>query len=162
MVSDKEIVITQKGYEALVEELHVLETTRRKEVAQRIKDSIQFGDLTENSEFDDAKNEQAFVEGRIAQINEFLAKARVIEDNGERKTRVAIGSLVTLKDLDSGEETDYQLVGSVEADPSNHRISNESPVGKAIMDRRRGETVRVEAPEGHIDYQIVSIRRPRR
>jgi transcription elongation factor GreA len=161
-LSKKEIILTPEGYKKLVEELRYLETKRRKEVAERIKQSIEFGDLTENSEYDDAKNEQAFVEGRIMEINELLSRARIIEDDGEKPEAVSLGSYVVLLDIATGEKEEYQIVGSVEADPSNHRISNESPVGKAIMNKKPGEIVRVEVPEGCVEYKIVKIKRPRK
>jgi transcription elongation factor GreA len=161
-LSEKEIILTPEGYKKLVEELRYLQTKRRKEVAERIKQSIEFGDLAENSEYDDAKNEQAFVEGRIMEINELLSRARIIEDDGEKPQRVSLGSYVVLLDTATGEKEEYQIVGSVEADPSNHRISNESPVGKAIMNKKPGEIVRVEVPEGFVEYKIVKIKRPRK
>ncbi|MBE0446542.1 MAG: transcription elongation factor GreA [Actinobacteria bacterium] len=158
-MSEKEVILTREGYNKLVEELHYLETKRRREVAQRIKESIEFGDLSENSEYDDAKNEQAFVEGRILQINDMLSMARVIEDNGYKSSRVAIGSYVVLLDVESGDEEEYQIVGSFEADPTNHRISNESPVGRAIMGKKAGETVQVRVPEGSLEYKILEIKK---
>jgi transcription elongation factor GreA len=161
-LTKKEIILTPEGYRKLVEELRYLETKRRKEVAERIKQSIEFGDLAENSEYDDAKNEQAFVEGRIMEINELLSRARIIEDDGEKPEAVSLGSYVVLLDIATGEKEEYQIVGSVEADPSNHRISNESPVGKAIMNKKPGEIVRVEVPEGSVEYKIVRIKRPRK
>jgi transcription elongation factor GreA len=137
-----------------------LETKRRKEVAQRIKEAIEFGDLSENSEYDDAKNEQAFLEGRIIQINDMLALAKVIEENGQSKsTKVSVGSRVVLLDVESGDEEEYQIVGSFEADPTNHRISNESPVGRAIMGKKAGEVVQVRVPEGSLEYKVVEIKK---
>lgn len=156
---EKEVILTKEGHNKLIEELHYLETKRRKEVAQRIKESIEFGDLSENSEYDDAKNEQAFVEGRIIQINDMLSMARVIEDNGHKSSKVAIGSRVVLLDVESGDEEEYQIVGSFEADPTNHKISNESPVGRAIMEKKAGETVQVRVPEGFLEYKIVEIKK---
>lgn len=157
-MSEKEIILTRDGHNKLLEELRYLETIRRKEVAQRIKESIEFGDLSENSEYDDAKNEQAFVEGRIAQINDMLSMAKIIEDNGNSKTRnVAIGSFVLLLDIESDEEEEYQIVGSFEADPTNHKISNESPVGRAIMGKKAGDTVQVRVPEGFLEYKILKV-----
>jgi len=155
----KEVILTKEGYDKLVEELSDLVSRRRKEVAQRIKESIEFGDLSENSEYDDAKNEQAFVEGRITEINEILNEAKVVEGgNGRRKT-VDIGCHVKLKDLETGEACEYRIVGSVEADPGDHKISNESPVGQAIMGKKTGQTVEVKVPRGTLQYQIVSIKK---
>ncbi len=159
---EREIVLTEEGHSKLIEELHFLETTRRREVAERIKESIQFGDLSENSEFDDAKNEQAFVEGRIIQINDILSRARVVGEDGAGSGQVTIGSHVVLLDLESNEKEEYQLVGSAEADPTNHRISNESPVGRAIIDRKAGEIVKVVTPEGDLEYKIVKVKRHKR
>lgn len=159
-MSEKEIILTRDGHNKLLEELHYLETTRRKEVAQRIKESIEFGDLSENSEYDDAKNEQAFVEGRIAQINDMLSLAKIIEEsNGNKSRNVAIGSFVLLLDVESGDEEEYQIVGSFEADPTNHKISNESPVGHAIMDKKAGDLVQVRVPEGFLEYKILKVSR---
>ncbi len=159
-MSEKEIILTRDGHNKLLEELHYLETTRRKEVAQRIKESIEFGDLSENSEYDDAKNEQAFVEGRIAQINDMLSLARIIEEsNGNKSRNVAIGSFVILLDVESGDEEEYQIVGSFEADPTNHKISNESPVGHAIMGKKAGDLVQVRVPEGFLEYKILKVSR---
>ncbi len=155
----KEVILTKEGYDKLVEELSDLVSRRRKEVAQRIKESIEFGDLSENSEYDDAKNEQAFVEGRITEINEILNEAKVVEGgNGRRKT-VDIGCRVKLKDLETDEDAEYRIVGSVEADPGDHKISNESPVGQAIMGKKTGQTVEVKVPRGTLQYQIVSIKK---
>ncbi|MCL5292201.1 MAG: transcription elongation factor GreA [Actinobacteria bacterium] len=159
---EKEIVLTAEGYNKLTEELHFLETKKRREIAERIKQSIEFGDLSENSEYDDAKNEQAFVEGRIIQINELLCNAKVIDGNGQQvRGRVGLGSIILLEDRESGEQEEYQLVGSVEADPTNHRISNESPVGQAIIDKRAGDIVRVRVPQGILEYKIVKVKRPK-
>jgi len=158
-LSEKEVILTKEGYNKLIEELRHLETKRRKEVAQRIKEAIEFGDLSENSEYDDAKNEQAFVEGRIIQINDMLSLARVIEDNGHKSTReVVVGSRVVLLDVESGEEEEYQIVGSFEADPTNQKISNESPVGRAIMGKKAGEAVQVRVPEGYLEYKVLEIK----
>lgn len=155
---EKEIILTKDGYNKLVEELRYLETTRRREVAQRIKESIEFGDLSENSEYDDAKNEQAFVEGRIIQINDMLSMAKIIEDNGHVKSsKVSIGSRVVLLDVESGDEEEYHIVGSFEADPTNHKISNESPVGQSIMGKKAGEIVQVRVPDGFLEYKILKI-----
>lgn len=158
-MQEKEVILTKDGYNKLIEELHYLETKRRKEVAQRLKESIEFGDLSENSEYDDAKNEQAFVEGRIIQINDMLSMAKVIEDNGHKSSRIGIGSLVVLLDVEFGDEEEYQIVGSFEADPTNHKISNESPVGRAIMGKKAGDTVQVRVPEGSLEYKILEIKK---
>lgn len=153
----KDVILTAEGYDKLLEELEFLTTTRRREVAARIKTAIEFGDISENSEYDDAKNEQAFIEGRISQINDMLAMARLIDEQKITTEKVSIGCCVKLLDIEFGEECEYRLVGSVEADPENHRISNESPVGRAILGRLAGETVKVEVPSGVCDYRILEI-----
>lgn len=159
VLSEKEIILTKDGHNKLLEELRHLETTRRKEVAARIKESIEFGDLSENSEYDDAKNEQAFVEGRIMQINDMLSCVKIIEDgNGSKSRKITVGSYVCLLDIESGDEDEYQIVGSFEADPTNHKISNESPVGRAIMGKKAGDTVQVRVPEGFLEYKVIKIK----
>ncbi len=157
MREGREIILTQEGYQKLQEELDYLVNQKRKEVAERIKASIDFGDLAENSEYNDAKEEQAFVEGRIAQLNELLSRAKIINQVHDPNC-VSIGSYVTLRDLETNGTNEYLIVGSIEADPSNHKISNESPVGKAIIGKKVGEIVEVEVPEGKIAYQIIGIR----
>jgi len=155
----KDIILTAEGYDKLLEELEHLTNTRRREVAARIKSAIEFGDISENSEYDDAKNEQAFIEGRISQINDVLAKASLIDKKKVTTKAVSIGSRVKLLDVEENEEFEYRLVGSVEADPENHKISNESPVGQAILGRKAGETIKVEVPSGTIEYRIIEIKK---
>lgn len=155
----KEIALTPAGQSRLEEELHHLETVRRREVGERIKEAKEFGDISENSEYDDAKNEQAWVESRIAEINQILAHATIIE-SPTKSDRVTLGSKVHLQDVESGDTHVYQLVGSAEADPANDRISNESPVGQSIMGARKGDTVQVNTPSGRvIEYNVVKITR---
>lgn len=154
----KEVVLTPEGQARLEAELHHLETVRRKEVGERIKEAKEFGDISENSEYDDAKNEQAWVESRIAEINAILAHATIIE-SPKKSSKVVLGSKVELKDLSTGEVQAFTVVGSAEADPSHAKISNESPVGQAIMGRKKGEVVTVTTPRGAvIEYEIVSIK----
>ena len=129
----------------------------RGEVAKRIKEAIEFGDISENAEYEDAKNEQAFVEGRIKQVTNILKNAKVINDNG-KTDKVDLGSLVVLQDLESNEVIEYMMVGSAEADPGEHRISNESPVGMAIMGKKAGEKVKVQVPVGELEYLISEIK----
>jgi len=155
----KEIALTVEGQAKLEDELHHLETTRRREVGQRIKEAKEFGDISENSEYDDAKNEQAWVESRIAEINQILANATIIA-SPKKSDKVTLGSRVELKDSESGDTHRYQIVGSAEADPANDKISNESPVGKEIMGRRKGDTVEVTVPSGRkLIYTVLSITR---
>ncbi len=155
-MTEKEMFLTPDGLRRLEEELEYLKTTKRKEVAERIKQAKLFGDLSENSEYEDAKNEQAFVEGRILVLEQMLRNARVIQGNGQAG-EVTIGSLVRVRDLGTGEETEYWIVGSAEADPLQARISNESPVGRALLGRRPGEVVEVQVPAGVLRLQVVSL-----
>ncbi|MHB9003949.1 MAG: transcription elongation factor GreA, partial [Coriobacteriia bacterium] len=138
----KEIALTQEGQARLEQELHHLETVRRREVGERIKEAKEFGDISENSEYDDAKNEQAWVETRILEVNDILAHATIIE-SPTKSDRVTLGSKVEIQDAENGDVHKYQVVGSAEADPAHDRISNESPVGQAIMGAKKGETVMV-------------------
>ncbi|MBO2520856.1 MAG: transcription elongation factor GreA [Clostridia bacterium] len=158
-MSDKEVLLTPDGLSKLEKELDHLKTVKRREVAARIKQALEFGDISENSEYDDAKNEQAFIEGRIAALEKMLRNARVIDRDEIGTDVVTVGCTVRLKDLDLGEEVEYTLVGSAEADPASFRISNESPVGRAIMGQKVGAVVEVEAPAGTLRYQIVKISR---
>lgn len=155
----KEVALTVEGQARLEEELHHLETVRRREVGERIKEAKEFGDISENSEYDDAKNEQAWVESRIAEINLILAHATIIE-SPKKSDKVTLGCKVELRDAETGEVHVYQVVGSAEADPANMRISNESPVGKAILGHKKGDTVQVPTPRGAtLEYIIQSIKR---
>src|SRR5690625_478765 len=133
LMGDRDVLLTPDGLAKLEKELEELKTVRRREVAARIKQAIEFGDISENSEYDDAKNEQAFIEGRIVALEKLLRNARVIDEDEVDTTSVAVGTKVVLKDVEQGEEFEYTLVGSAEADPAAARISNESPVGRAIL-----------------------------
>jgi transcription elongation factor GreA len=152
----KEVVLTREGFQKLKEEIDELSIVRRREVAERIKEAREFGDISENSEYDDAKNEQAMLEARIAQLEERLRDAVVIDEAELSTDVVALGSLVTI-DAPSGKAT-YQLVGSAEADPDEKRLSNESPIGKAILGRKKGEMVDVVTPSGPVKIKIVAIK----
>jgi transcription elongation factor GreA len=156
-VSRKEVILTEEGLKLLTEELNHLSTVKREEVAERIRQAREFGDISENSEYDDAKNEQALLEGRIALLQEKLRRARVVKESEIETDKVCIGSTVTLRDKDSGEKRVYTLVGSAEADPTNSRLSNESPVGQAILGKRVGDKVTVPIPVGAVSYEIVAI-----
>jgi len=154
----KDIVLTPEGKQKLEEELHYLETERRDEIGERIRVAREFGDISENSEYDDAKNEQAWLEARISEINRIISNATVVEPP-KRITKVGIGTKVTLKD-GSGVERTVQVVGSAEADPSLSLVSNESPVGAAIMGAKKGDVVKVSTPSGKvIEYTIEKISR---
>lgn len=158
MSEEQEVLLTAEGFKKLEEKLENLKTVRRKEVAARIKQAIDFGDLSENSEYDDAKNEQAFIEGQIVELQDKLAHAKIIEeDTGAKK--VVMGCTVELEDIEYKETMVYTLVGSMEADPMEARISNESPVGAAILGRTVGSVVDVQAPAGVIKYRIINIKK---
>lgn len=154
---DREVILTEEGYRKLKEEIEHLSTVKRREVAERIKEAREFGDISENSEYDDAKNEQAQVESRIQMLEQKLRNARVVDTEHIATDTVSIGARVTLKNTKSKEEVEYSIVGSTEADPRNRRLSSESPVGKALLGRKKGEKVNVPAPRGAIEYQIVKI-----
>ncbi len=157
-MSSKEVVLTPSGLKKLEEELSHLKSVKRREVASRIKTAISFGDLSENAEYEDAKNEQAFIEGRIITLEKMLRNARLIGDEDVSKGIVGFGSTVILKDLDADEDLEFTIVGSAESDPSNHKISNESPVGKAIFGTSAGTTIEVKVPAGTIRYQVMEIK----
>ena len=152
-----EIILTLDGIKKLEEELERLKTVSRKEVAARIKDAKAFGDLTENAEYDEAKNEQAFIEGRILQIENTLRNARVVDDDELDTDSVAIGITVKVLDINEDEELVYTIVGSAEADPINGRISNDSPVGRALIGQRRGAEVSVQTPGGGVTMRLLDI-----
>ena len=155
---NKEIALTPEGQAKLEDELLHLETVRRREVGERIKEAKEFGDISENSEYDDAKNEQAFVESRIIEVTAILARATII-DAPKKSDKVGLGSKVELKDS-KGTTTLYQVVGSAEADPAEAKISNESPVGSSIIGHKKGDVVKVTTPSGKIlNYTVVSITR---
>lgn len=160
MDENKPVVLSPEGLSKLQEELDYLRNVKRKEVAERLKEARSYGDLSENSEYDDARNEQAFVEGRITMLENTLRNAVVIDEEAANAQagEVRLGSTVVLKDLEYGDLLEYSLVGTVEADPSKNKISNESPVGKAIIGQKKGAVVEVEAPVGHIKYEIVDVK----
>lgn len=153
----KEVILTEEGLKQLTDELNHLSNDKREEVADRIRAAREFGDITENSEYDDAKNEQALLEHRISTLQEKLRRARVIKDSEIDTDSVSVGSTVKLKDKNGGKTHEYTLVGSAEADPTKARLSNESPVGQAIMGKRVGDVVTVPAPVGSLKYEIVAI-----
>lgn len=155
----KEVLLTEEGYRNLEEELKYLKNEKRREVADRIKTARDFGDISENSEYDDAKNEQAFVEGRIKEIENMLQNARVIKNDEVSDESVNLGTTVKLMDLDNEEEFTYTLVGAAEADPLNQKISNESPIGKAIIGHQVGDEVEVTTPSGKTNYKILLIKK---
>ncbi len=153
----KEILMTAEGLQKLEAELEELKVVRRKEVSEKIKQALAFGDLSENSEYDEAKNEQAQVEARIAQIEGMLKIARVVEDDSGDVDVVGIGKTVKLYDIEFEEEAVYSIVGPTEADPTENKLSYESPVGKALLGKKAGETVDVDAPGGMVSFKILEI-----
>lgn len=160
VADDKVTLITKEGLEKLKEELNYLKEVKRKEVAERLKEAISYGDLSENAEYEEAKNEQAFVEGRIMELEEKIKFAKIIDEKLKKGVVVQLGSHVIIQNLSSKSkaEEEFTIVGSTEADPLNHKISNVSPVGKALLDHRAGETVKVMAPSGFIEYKIVKVK----
>jgi transcription elongation factor GreA len=144
----RQSVITQDGLEKLKEEIEYLSTVKRREVAERIKESREFGDIAENAEYDDAKNEQALLEQRISQLEERLRRSTVIDGKDVDTTEVGVGTTVHVKDQKSGDSQKFQIVGSAEADPTEHKLSNESPIGQALMGHKRNEVVTVDVPRG--------------
>jgi transcription elongation factor GreA len=157
MTTENQMVITAEGFNRIEQELEHLRTVRRREIAERIKESKQFGELSENSEYEDAKNEQAFVEGRIIDLKHVLQNVQILEDGDVTTDVVGIGSKVKVRDLDTKDEWVYTIVGSFEADPAEDRISNESPVGEALMDKKVGEKLSVDTPAGEMHLKIVKI-----
>lgn len=153
----KEFKITSARLKELEEELNYLKTTREKEVAEQIKEARSFGDLSENSEYDEAKNEQAKLYGRIAEVENILANAVIIEENDEPTDRVGLGCRVRILDLEMDLEDEYAIVGSQEADPMNFRISDDSPFGRAMSGKAVGDIVEVEAPVGILKFKILAI-----
>ncbi len=154
---EREVVLTEEGYEMLKEEIEHLSTVKRREVAERIKEAREFGDISENSEYDDAKNEQAQVEARILSLEQQLRNARVVDAENVSTESVSIGARVTLKDLSTKKNTEFALVGSAEADPRAHKLSSESPLGKAVIGKKKGEKLTVSTPRGALEYQVMKI-----
>ncbi|MGB9678912.1 MAG: transcription elongation factor GreA [Thermoanaerobacteraceae bacterium] len=155
----KPVILTYEGLKKLEEELDYLKSVKRGEVAEKIKQARAFGDLSENSEYDEAKNEQAFVEGRIATIEAMLKNAKVIDEEDINLDHVSIGCTVKVFDESFKEEVEYTIVGSAEADPMSNKISDESPIGKALIGKKAGEVVSVEVPAGIINLKIIEIRK---
>jgi transcription elongation factor GreA len=158
---DDQTLITKEGLKKLKEELEYLKTTRRQEVAQRLKEAISYGDLSENSEYEEAKNEQAFVEGRILELEAKIKNAKIIAEKKSytRAKEIDIGSTVTVLNKSEGadEPERYTIVGSTEADPLEQKISNESPMGKALLGKRKGDMVDIHSPSGVIKFEVVGV-----
>ena len=145
---DKDVILTPDGYEKLKQQIEDLETTKRREVADRIREAREFGDISENSEYDDAKNEQAMLEKQIAELEEKLRSATVIDKAAVSTEAVSVGTTVHVKDQKTDKSAKYMIVGSSEANPAEHKLSNESPVGKALIGKKRGDLVSVPVPRG--------------
>ncbi len=158
MGDTEEIILTPAGFQELNDEYTRLRTSERREVAERIRDAITYGELTENSEYEDAKNQQAFVEGRIEDLRHILQVARVLEEEEVQTDHVALGSLVTVEE-EAGDEWEFRLVSPIEADPSRDKISNESPLGESLLRKGVGDVVTVRAPDGNRQYKIAAIRK---
>jgi transcription elongation factor GreA len=154
----KEVILTPDGYKKLQAEIEYLSNEKRREVAERIRIAREFGDIAENAEYDDAKNEQALLEHRIAMLEERLRDAKVISKKDVAKDVVSVGSKVKLRDVSAKQTVEYHIVGSAEANPAQNKLSNESPVGKAIIGHKKGETVEVAAPRGSMKYKILEIK----
>jgi transcription elongation factor GreA len=154
----KEIVLTPQGFQKLKREIEYLSTEKRREVAERIRVAREFGDIAENAEYDDAKNEQALLEHRIATLEDRLRAARVIQKRDVATDVVSVGSRVRLRDVDAKKTFEYHIVGSAEANPAENKLSNESPVGKAIIGHKKGETIEVAAPRGALRFKILEIK----
>lgn len=159
MQAEKEVILTARGLRKIEEELDQLRTVHRKRVADRIRESKAFGELSDNSEFEDAKNEQAFVEGRIEELRQILSSARVIETDDVVTDEVGIGCVVGVRDLETNDQWEWSIVGTFEADPAEDRISNESPVGQALLGKKIGEVATVQFPAGRARYEIMHIRK---
>ena len=153
----KEVLLTREGYERLKQEIDHLRGDKRRDVAERIKTAREFGDISENAEYDDAKQEQAMLEHRLSQLEERIRAARVLDPSEIGSDVVSLGTTVRLRDVGADETIEYHVVGSAEANPAENRLSNESPVGKAIMGRKKGDTVRVAAPRGSLEFEILDI-----
>ncbi|NLJ68729.1 MAG: transcription elongation factor GreA [Firmicutes bacterium] len=156
-MSEKEVLLTKEGLSRLEDELEHLKTVKRREVADRIKQALAFGDISENSEYDDAKNEQAFVESRIVKLEKMLRNARLISEDDIQSEVVGLGTRVKLKDLEYQDEFEYMIVSSAEADPGEAKISDESPVGEALIGKKPGDIIEVEVPAGIVRYQVMAI-----
>lgn len=158
-MEEKEVILTQEGFDKLEEQLNYLKTEKRTEIAERIKVALGFGDLSENSEYDEAKNAQAENEGKIAELENKIRHAKIIDEAEIDTKTVQIGNTVKLYDVEFEEEVEYTIVGSAEADPYEGKISNESPVGKALLGRTIGDIVDVQVPDGVAKFEILEIRR---
>ena len=157
MAAESKYKMSQERYDEIKEELHYLETVREKEVSELIKEARSFGDLSENSEYDEAKTEQGKLYSKIAELKALIEKAEIIEKTEMDRGTVALSSRIKLLDVDENEELEYQIVGSQEANPMSGRISDESPIGRGLLGHRVGETVTIDAPAGEMQFTILSV-----
>jgi transcription elongation factor GreA len=159
MADDKAVLVTKAGLAKLKDELREYKEVRRKEVAVRLKEAIAYGDLSENSEYEEAKNEQAFVEGRIVELEKMIKNAQIITDDKSGQDTVQIGTTVTVQNITENDDPEtYTIVGSTEADPVESKISNESPIGSAILGKAKNDIVKVKVPAGVFEYKILKIK----
>lgn len=159
-MEEDQVLITKEGLEKLKEELDHFKSIRRKEVAARLKEAISYGDLSENSEYEEAKNEQAFIEGRIIELEKMIANAKIItETKKSTDATVQIGTTVTVQNLTENDEPEtYTIVGSTEADPAGHKISNESPIGSALLGKGKNDVMKIKVPAGIFEYKILKVK----
>ncbi|MCL2342142.1 MAG: transcription elongation factor GreA [Firmicutes bacterium] len=158
-MEEKEVLLTKEGYEKLDKELEYLKTEKRSEISERIKIALGFGDLSENSEYDEAKNSQASNEAKIAELENKLRYARIIDESEIDTKTVQVGNKVTILDMADNEELQYTIVGSTEVDLSQNKISNESPIGSALLGSKKGEVVEAETPGGKVKYKVLAIKK---
>ncbi|MGN0705346.1 MAG: transcription elongation factor GreA [Lentihominibacter sp.] len=156
-IMNEEMLLTQEGYDKIVAEHEELVSVKRAEVAARIKEAISYGDISENAEYDSAKNEQAELEEKIHELEEILRKAKIVQDEDVKGDTVNIGLKVTVQDLDTGDIEVYSIVGATESDPFNGKISTDSSVGKGLIGKKKNDTVAIEVPDGVINYKIMNI-----
>lgn len=159
MTEEKELIVSREGLKKMEEELELLKTVKRREVADRIKTAREFGDISENSEYEDAKNEQALIEGTIMSMEKKLRNVRILEDAAVNNDVVGVGSTVTIVNTKTKDKSVYTIVGAVEADPFKNKISNESPVGKSLLGHSKGDKVEVAIPAGTVVFEIKDIAR---
>ncbi len=158
-MAEKEIVLTPQGLKALERKLDYYKTHHRREVAERIRQAKEFGEIGENSEYEDAKSEQAFIEGEIANLENIIRHARILDSKEIDTDLVSLGATIKIRNMESKANVEYTIVGSTEADPANGRISNESPVGSALLGRTKGDVVEIPTPGGVVKYKIVQIKK---
>ncbi len=156
-MSTKKNTVSRQGFAKLEEDLDYLITVRRSEVAEKLKEARSFGDLSENAEYDEAKNEQGILEARIAELENIIANAVVVDDDDISVTEIGVGSIVKIRDLELDEIEELQIVGSTESDPDNNKISDESPIGKAALNKKVGDVFEVEVPVGIIKFEVLEI-----